>query len=395
VDLLVIGGSGFLGLRVTRQARLAGHRVTATFHASVPPAVDADWRMLDIRRRDDVAALTRQVRPDVVINAAYQYSDWETTADGAAHVALAAAAAGAQLVHVSSDAVFSGTALSYDETCQPDPVNSYGAAKAAAETAVKGIMPGAAIARTSLIIGDGDSPHERLVHALASGTASGVLFTDDVRCAVHVTDLASALLELAAGPPAGVCHVAGTDAVSRYELGVLIARRDGLDPAALPAGLRAATGFPGPFDLRLDSTKTQARLTTRLRGARDFLTPPAARGRRKEKSSPPRLGPLAGLDGSGGRECFPDALDNRERVLEEFAPGEVDDLEAVVTESLVAFNLPDGASRVGVLDLAVRFGDNSVLRPVEVHAVAEVWPGDRELEFRRIKAVLMKGHAGT
>jgi dTDP-4-dehydrorhamnose reductase len=258
VDLLVIGGSGLLGLRITRQAWLAGHNVTATFCASVPPGADVNWRKLDIRRRDDVTALARRTRPDAVINAAYRQSDWETTADGGMHVALAAAAAGARLVHVSSDAVFSGTATSYDEASQPDPVTPYGAAKAAAETAVKGITPAAVIARTSLIIGDGDSAHERLVHALATGTAAGSLYTDDVRCPVHVTDLAAALLELAASPHAGVCHVAGAGAISRYELGLLIAARDGLDPAALPAGQRAATGIPGPLDVRLDSTKTQA-----------------------------------------------------------------------------------------------------------------------------------------
>jgi dTDP-4-dehydrorhamnose reductase len=273
VNLLVIGGSGLLGLRITRQARLAGHSVVATFHASVPPIDGADWRRLDIRRRDDVTALALHARPDVIINAAYRQSDWETTADGAAHVALAAAAAGARLVHVSSDAIFSGTAASYDETRQPDPVTPYGAAKAAAETAVKGISPAAIIARTSLIIGDGDSPHERLVHELASGAATGVLFADEVRCPVHVADLASALLELAASTHAGICHVAGPDAISRYELGLLIAARDGLDQAALPVGLRAATGRPGAADLRLDSTKTQARLTTRLRGAPEFLAP--------------------------------------------------------------------------------------------------------------------------
>ena len=275
----MIGGSGFLGRRVTRQAQLAGHRVTATFHANDPKTAGVDWRRLDIRRRDDVMALAGHVRPDAVINAAYLQSDWETTADGAAHVALAAAAAGARLVHVSSDAVFSGAAPGYDETRRPDPVSPYGAAKAAAETAVKGIAPDAVIARTSLIIGDGGSKHEGLVHALASGAAAGVLFTDEVRCPVHVTDLALALLELAAAPDAGVRHVAGGDAVSRYELGVLIAQRDGLDQAALPAGPRAGAGLPGPSDVRLDCARTQARLATRLRGARDFLAPaPSAQG---------------------------------------------------------------------------------------------------------------------
>jgi dTDP-4-dehydrorhamnose reductase len=273
VDLLVIGGSGLLGLRITRQAQLAGHSVVATFHASTAATTGADWRKLDIRRRDDVTALALDAQPDIIINAAYRQSDWETTADGAAHVALAAVAAGARLVHVSSDAVFSGASHSYDESRQPDPVTPYGAAKAAAETAVKGIAPAAVIARTSLIIGDGDSPHERLVHELASGAGTGVLFADQVRCPVHVTDLASALMELAATPRAGICHLAGTDAVSRYELGLLIAARDGLDQAALPVGLHAATGRPGALDVRLDSAKTQSQLTTRLRGAREFLAP--------------------------------------------------------------------------------------------------------------------------
>ncbi len=269
----MIGGSGLLGRRITRQARLAGHKVTATFCASLPPDTDVDWRALDIRRRDDVMVLARRVRPDVIINAAYRQSDWEITADGGMHVALAAAAAGTRLVHVSSDAVFSGAAPSYDETSPPDPVTAYGAAKAAADTAIKGITPAAVIARTSLIIGDGDSPHERLVHALAAGTTDGALFTDEVRCPVDATDLASALLELAAPPHAGICHVAGADAISRYQLSLLIAERDGLDQATLPTGLRTESGLPGPIDVRLDSTKTQARLTTRLRGAREFLAP--------------------------------------------------------------------------------------------------------------------------
>ena len=271
VDLLVIGGSGLLGQRITRQAQLAGHHVMATFHANAPSAAGVDWRRLDIRCRDDVTALALDALPDVVINAAYRQADWVTTAEGGMHVALAAAAAGARLVHVSSDAVFSGTAPGYDETQQPDPVTPYGAAKAAAETAVKGISPAAVIARTSLIIGDGDSAHERIVHALASGAVPGALFTDEVRCPVHATDLAAALLELAASPHAGACHVAGADAVSRYELGLLIAARDGLDQTALPAGLRTASGLAGAIDVRLDSTRTQARLATRLRGAREFL----------------------------------------------------------------------------------------------------------------------------
>lgn len=272
VDLLVVGGSGHLGRAITREALRAGQRVGATFHRVPGPDEGAVWKKLDIRDRAAVASLVRELRPATVVNAAYLQSDWATTADGGMHVAAAAVAGGARLVHVSSDAVFSGSAPSYPESCAPDPINPYGAAKAAAETAVRGLDPSAVIARTSLIVGGGDSPHETSVHALASGAASGVLFTDEVRCPVHVADLASALLELAGSEYRGIHHVAGTDAVSRHELGVLIARRDGLDPARLPAGLQAEMRLPRGLVVRLDCTVTQSRLKTRLRGAHEFLT---------------------------------------------------------------------------------------------------------------------------
>jgi dTDP-4-dehydrorhamnose reductase len=62
MDLLVIGGSGFLGREITRQARRAGARVVATFHRHGLPIAGVDWRPLDIRRRDEVTALVQ--RPD-------------------------------------------------------------------------------------------------------------------------------------------------------------------------------------------------------------------------------------------------------------------------------------------------------------------------------------------
>lgn len=268
---LVTGGTGYLGAEVARQALRAGHQVTATYSTRPGTASGVDWRFLDIRRCPDVITCVRDVRPDLIIHTAYRQSDWRTTADGAANVATAAVVGRARLVHVSSDAVFSGEAIQYDETAVPDPITPYGAAKGAAEVAVATLDPTAVIARTSLIVGDGHSPHESIVRDLVEGRRDGFLFTDDVRCPVHVGDLASALLELAASNRAGIHHVAGADAVSRYELGLLVAYRDGLDPAALRTASRRELGIPGPVDVRLDSTRTQRALRTRLRGAKEFL----------------------------------------------------------------------------------------------------------------------------
>ncbi|MFF6772807.1 SDR family oxidoreductase [Streptomyces sp. NPDC012637] len=268
---LIIGGSGFLGSELLRQARSAGHVTAASFNSNAPNGATGAWHHLDLRDARRIDTLLDAMTPSIVINASSGDADWSVTADGSFRLATATARRGVRLVHVSTDAVFSGADVHYDETALPDPVTPYGAAKAAGETAVRLLHPASVVARTSLIIGDGGSTHERLVHELVAGTRQGALFTDDVRCPVHVTDLAAALWELAVSDAAGVFHVAGPDAVSRYALGVLVARRDGLDPALLPAGRRTGSNLPGPLDVRLDSRATRQRLSTRLRGALEFL----------------------------------------------------------------------------------------------------------------------------
>lgn len=256
--LLVTGGrTGYLGRHVVAAA--GDHEVVAVGSADA-----------DVRDRHAVDTLVARHRPDAIVHTAYVQSDWRVTATGAANVATAAARHGARLVLVSSDAVFSGADGLYAESAPPDPITAYGAAKAAAETTTLAVCPDAVVARSSLILGDGCSKHEQLVHELVAG-AEGALFDDEQRCPVHVADLAAALVELAGNDIQGVLHVAGAQAMSRLELGRLIARRDGLDADSLRGTSRAAAGVAGPIDVRLDRTLASQLLTTRLRGAGEFL----------------------------------------------------------------------------------------------------------------------------
>ncbi|WUW19506.1 sugar nucleotide-binding protein [Streptomyces sp. NBC_01463] len=273
MTVLVVGGSGFLGAELLRQAVAAGHPTAATYATRPGSAQGVAWYDLDLRDPGRVEAVVADVGPRVIVNASSGEADWAVTAEGPVRLAMAAARSGSRLIHVSSDAVFSGARVHYGESCLPDPVSPYGAAKAAAETGVLLVHPDAVIARTSLIIGDGQSKHERVVHELVAGTRDGVLFTDDIRCPVHVADLAAALMELASGDASGVRHLGGSEALSRHDLGVLIAGRDGLDASRLRRGRRADAALPGALDVRLDSRATQRKLRTRLRGAHQFLTP--------------------------------------------------------------------------------------------------------------------------
>ena len=209
----------------------------------------------------------------MVVNAAYRVDSWAICADGAANVALAAAQAGARLVHLSTDALHAGRPTPYLDDDPPTPVHTYGAAKAAAETAVAAIDPSAALIRTSLIIGDDRSKQITLALDLATGRRSGAMFTDEIRCPIAVQDLAAAaVLELADSDYAGLLNVAGPEALSRAEMGHLIARSHGLDPSSVPVGTLAEGNLgPRPADVRLDITRATALLTTRLRPASETL----------------------------------------------------------------------------------------------------------------------------
>ncbi|MFU8854379.1 SDR family oxidoreductase [Micromonospora sp. SL1-18] len=268
MTLLVVGASGFLGAEVCRQAVAAGSRVIGTHHSAAVAVQGVEPRRLDVTDRAAVRALLTEVRPDAVVATPYRYDDWAVTADGAAHIAYAAAEVGARLVHLSSDALHSGRPTPYLDDDPPTPIHPYGAAKAAAETAVRAIDPGAMLVRTSLIVGEGSKQIALCRDALAGRMA---LFTDELRCPVDVSDLAAAVLELVPSGYAGPLNVAGPDPVSRAELGLLVARRSGVDPAGLKTTTSAALGLHRPAEVRLDSSRAAGLLRTRLRGVTELL----------------------------------------------------------------------------------------------------------------------------
>jgi dTDP-4-dehydrorhamnose reductase len=245
---------------VARQASAAGREVTGTSSSD-----------LDITDRAAVLAYVAGHRPAVIVNTACRVDSWAVCADGAANVALAAVRAGARLVHLSTDALHAGRPEPYRDDDPPSPVHTYGAAKAAAETAVVAIDPSAVLIRTSLILGD-RSKHLAMVLDMATGRRPGVLFTDEYRCPVVVDDLAAAVLELAASDHSGVLNVAGPEALSRADLGRLVAARHGLDPARVPTGTLAESGLgPRPAHVVLDSSRAGSLLQTRLRPASECI----------------------------------------------------------------------------------------------------------------------------
>ena len=243
--LLVTGGSGYLGSELVRRSGAVGVRSS-----------DAD-----VRDPEAVARILEARRPEAIVHTAYRQETpdaWAVNVDGSRNVARQAARLGARLVHVSTDVVYDGRlGRPYAETDPPTPLTEYGRSKAAAEEAVAREHPQALIVRTSLIYGGG-TPSK---HETAARDPANVFFTNELRSPIQVGDLADALLELVPTELAGPLHVAGVDGVSRCEFARLIAGE-----------VRCAQAPPTrPLDCRLDSSRAQRLLATRLRGVNEVL----------------------------------------------------------------------------------------------------------------------------
>jgi dTDP-4-dehydrorhamnose reductase len=246
--MLVTGASGFLG------RHLVGSDATRDWEVVAPSS-----RMLDITRAELVATTIREWKPTAVVHLAYRRDDPRVIVQGSANVARAAAAAGAHLVHLSTDVVFGGRPRPYTEADTPDPVTDYGRWKADAEAQVTAAHPGAALVRTSLIYGTEHlAPVQRDVESALGGHGSMSFFTDEIRCPVHASDLARAVSLLADRRDlGGPLHVAGPEAIDRASLARLVARWLGADAVRI-AGLRTSTvaesGLVRPACVVLDTS---------------------------------------------------------------------------------------------------------------------------------------------
>jgi dTDP-4-dehydrorhamnose reductase len=257
----VTGLTGYLGDRVGRAVRHAGHEV-------VDLGRGAGVELLEPATL--TAALTRLCPQAVIHTAAANPGRPPETMDPVNRIATAALAGechalGVRLVHVSTDVVFDGRRAPYADDAPPSPLNEYGRTKAAAERAVQRACPTAAIVRTSLIYGvhDVDRSTAGFIHRLEAGGRLA-LFSDVVRQPVFVDALAGSLVRLATdlGSVAGTLNVAGEQPMDRATFGRRMLAFWAIDPAAHGGGIdevaAATVADDIPRDLRLGLGRARA-----------------------------------------------------------------------------------------------------------------------------------------
>ncbi len=240
MKILVTGASGLLGLNLCLLMQPAHENVGVDRSklSNVPfRLIRAD--LLDAQVEHQILD---SVQPDWLIHCAAQANIDACEADpGLAQtlnvdlpgeLAVACAQRGIRMVHLSTDAVFDGTKDGiYTEEDAPNPLSVYARTKLDSERAVLKANPDVIVARVNFFgwsLTGQRSLAEFFVNSLSAGKRIPG-FIDVPFCPLFVGDLAEILLKMLAHGLSGIYHVVGSESLSKYEFGVLIARRFKLD----------------------------------------------------------------------------------------------------------------------------------------------------------------------
>ena len=271
--MLVTGASGLLGANVALEAAAEGHRVFGVANRSPLNTENFSVLMANLLNAGELNRVLEQTQPDWVINCAAlaNLEDCEKDPVLARRInsefpgilAERCRKGGARLLHVSTDAVFDGQKgneeTPYSETDAPNPLNVYAKSKLDGERTVAQSNPEALIARVNLF---GFSPSGRrslaeffLYNLMANKPVKG--FMDVFFCPMLVNDIAHIFFKMLARELSGLYHVFSAESLSKYDFGVRIANRFGLDagliaPVSVEAGGLAAARSP---NLRMNTNK--------------------------------------------------------------------------------------------------------------------------------------------
>jgi dTDP-4-dehydrorhamnose reductase len=237
---------------------------------------------LDLAEFSAVRAAFRRDNPQLVIHCAALSRSPECEANPAlarrlnveVTALLAELAVEIPLVFLSTDLVFDGRTGNYDEAAPVNPLSIYAETKATAEQILLA-NPNHTVIRTSL--NGGTSPtgdrgfNEQMRRAWQAGQTVR-LFSDEFRSPIPAEVTARAIWELAAQNRPGLYHVAGSERLSRWQIGQLLAVRwQDLRPQIEPGSLKQYRGAPRAPDTSLNCAKAQKLLSFHLPGLTEWL----------------------------------------------------------------------------------------------------------------------------
>jgi dTDP-4-dehydrorhamnose reductase len=240
MKILVTGASGLLGLNLSLRM-IEAHTIVGVDRNKLvgTPFEIVKANLLEVGA---CSRLIDEVYPDAIIHTAAiaDIDACESDPEGArllnaefpGQLAELCAKRGVRMIHISTDAVFDGTKDStYTEDDTPNPLSIYAQTKLDGENAVLSVNADAIVARVNFFgwsLGGERSLSEFFVNHLNAGKSCNG-FIDVWFCTMFVGDLADTLVRMFEKILSGLYHVVGSEALTKYDFGVRIARQFGYD----------------------------------------------------------------------------------------------------------------------------------------------------------------------
>lgn len=269
--ILILGAAGMLGNAAYRLfATSPGFEVVGTIRAGAPAGLiqSSTARLLGGINATDQDGLVRvigETRPDVVINCIGVVKQLSAAKDSLVSITLNSllphrlaelcAAAGARLVHVSTDCVFDGRRGDYKETDLSNAEDLYGKSKFLGEVD----YPNAITLRTSIIGHELNSAHSLVDWFLSQPGPTVKGYRKAIYTGLPTVELARVIRDVVVPRPEmrGLWHVAA-DKINKFELLKLVAQEYGktieitpddavaIDRSMDGSRFQAATGYVAP-----------------------------------------------------------------------------------------------------------------------------------------------------
>jgi dTDP-4-dehydrorhamnose reductase len=217
-------------------------------------AVATDRSTLDLAVPAAISRMVREVKPDVIINAAaYNAVDraeserelaMQVNAVAPGVLAEEAKRAGALLVHYSTDYVFDGAKRSpYREDDAPNPLGHYGRTKLEGERAVAASGCRHLLVRTSWVYGPRATNFYQLIRRKAEAGEPMRMVDDQTSVPTPAAFLSFHTVQLLNKGAEGLLHLVPSGQATRYEFALEVVKRTASRSRVEPA--RSAE-FPSP-----------------------------------------------------------------------------------------------------------------------------------------------------
>ncbi|MDL2252489.1 dTDP-4-dehydrorhamnose reductase [Ruminococcaceae bacterium OttesenSCG-928-I18] len=288
--ILITGANGQLGTELVRQlesGKSALGDIPKVLQGAVVAAVDIEDG--DLTKLRVVQGLLAEHTPDVVINcAAFTNVDkCETERDTAfaanalapRNLAIACEAAGAKLIHISTDYVFNGQGeIPFSEADLPAPRSVYGATKRLGEEYVRAFCSRWFIVRTAWLYGRQGGNFVKTILRVAKEKGELQVVNDQRGNPTNAEDLAHHLLLLAPTEEYGIYHGTGNGICSWYDFASEIVRLSGIKAQVKPCSTdefyqQAKRQAERPAYSALDHSMLRATVGDHMRPWREALAP--------------------------------------------------------------------------------------------------------------------------